>query len=46
MVPRYFDQDEIYPVYGWFPSDGKHGIIPWKGFGPQDIFSDPIARPS
>ena len=31
---------------GWCPTDGQHGIIPWKYFGPQEIFSDPIARPS
>jgi hypothetical protein len=46
MVPRYFDQDESYTLDGWFSTDGYHGIIPWKYFGPQEIFSDPIARPS
>ena len=46
MVPRYFDQDESYPVDGWCPADGQHGIIPWKYFEPQEIFFYPIARPS
>ena len=46
MVPRYFDQDKSYPVDGWCPTDGQHGIIPLKDFGPQEIFLDPIARPS
>jgi hypothetical protein len=36
MVPRYFDQDESYPVDVWCPTDGQHGIIPWKDFGPQE----------
>jgi hypothetical protein len=42
----YFDQDESYPVDEWCLADGSHGIIPWKDFGPQEIFSDPIARTS